>query len=232
MWVGDTGFCKEDIVKYVDPSSVTILDQSPHQMEKAKRKPSLQSVQLVQGDAENIPFPTNHFDRYVSAGSIEYWPEPQRGIAEAYRVLKPNGIATIIGPIRATHWFSRFWSDWWMLFPSEEEYRYWFEQAGFQDIEVSYICPAAYKGIREHGLIMGIVVRGRKPQRGNGEPLCRLGPMKESLDSPWTWKDKLLFPFRWLLGCIAGFYYFLLPFFIMLYAAIFIRNDNKTVNSK
>ena len=36
----------------------------------------------VQGDAEDLPFPTDSFDRYVSAGSIEYWPEPQRGICE------------------------------------------------------------------------------------------------------------------------------------------------------
>ena len=37
---------------------------------------------VVQGDAEDLPFPTDSFDRYVSAGSIEYWPEPQRGIRE------------------------------------------------------------------------------------------------------------------------------------------------------
>jgi hypothetical protein len=34
----------------------------------------------LQGDAEDLPFATDSFDRYVSAGSIEYWPEPQRGI--------------------------------------------------------------------------------------------------------------------------------------------------------
>ncbi len=37
----------------------------------------------AQGDAEELPFRTDSFDRYVSAGSIEYWPEPQRGIREA-----------------------------------------------------------------------------------------------------------------------------------------------------
>ena len=40
---------------------------------------------VSQGDAEDLPFHTDSFDRYVSAGSIEYWPEPQRGIKEAYR---------------------------------------------------------------------------------------------------------------------------------------------------
>jgi MPBQ/MSBQ methyltransferase len=27
----------------------------------------------LQGDAEDLPFPADSFDRYVSAGSIEYW---------------------------------------------------------------------------------------------------------------------------------------------------------------
>lgn len=35
---------------------------------------------LLQGDAEDLPFPADSFDRYVSAGSIEYWPEPQVGL--------------------------------------------------------------------------------------------------------------------------------------------------------
>ena len=29
---------------------------------------------MLQGDAEDLPFPDDAFDRYVSAGSIEYWP--------------------------------------------------------------------------------------------------------------------------------------------------------------
>lgn len=48
---------------------------------------------------QDIPLPTDSADRYVSAGSIEYWPEPQRGICEAYRVIKEGGRATIIGMI-------------------------------------------------------------------------------------------------------------------------------------
>jgi MPBQ/MSBQ methyltransferase len=31
----------------------------------------------VEGDAEDLPFETDSKDRYVSAGSIEYWPDPQ-----------------------------------------------------------------------------------------------------------------------------------------------------------
>lgn len=64
----------------MDPKNVTLLDQSDHQMAKAAKKPDLQGVTMVKGDAEDLPFDADSFDRYVSAGSIEYWPEPQRGI--------------------------------------------------------------------------------------------------------------------------------------------------------
>ena len=79
----------------------------------------------LQGDAEDLPFETDSKDRYVSAGSIEYWPEPQRGICEAYRVIKPGGLACVIGPVYPTFWLSRFFADAWMLFPTEKEYIDW-----------------------------------------------------------------------------------------------------------
>ncbi|KAG7670174.1 hypothetical protein KSW81_008310 [Nannochloris sp. 'desiccata'] len=88
---GGTGFCTQGIVQTVDPTNVTLLDQSPHQLAKARKKSDLQGVTILEGDAEDLPFETDSADRYVSAGSIEYWPEPQRGICEAYRVVKPGG---------------------------------------------------------------------------------------------------------------------------------------------
>ena len=88
---GGTGFCTQGIVKAgVRPENITLLDQSPHQLAKARGKADLAGVETVVGDAEDLPFETDAYDRYVSAGSIEYWPEPQRGICEAYRVIKPG----------------------------------------------------------------------------------------------------------------------------------------------
>ena len=88
-------------------------------------EPSALSVQhlVMQGDAEDLPLPTDGFDRYVSAGSIEYWPDPQRGIREAYRVVKSGGLACLIGPVHPTFCLSRFFADVWMLFPTEAEYK-------------------------------------------------------------------------------------------------------------
>jgi MPBQ/MSBQ methyltransferase len=86
-----TGFATEAIVRTVAPECVTMLDQSPHQLARARRKRPLAGVAKVLGDAEALPFATDSRDRYVSTGSIEYWPDPQRAIAEAYRVLRPAG---------------------------------------------------------------------------------------------------------------------------------------------
>lgn len=99
--------------------------------------------------------------------SIEYWPDPQRGIKEAYRVLKLGGKACLIGPVYPTFWLSRFFADVWMLFPKEEEYIEWFEKAGFKDVQLKRIGPKWYRGVRRHGLIMGCSVTGVKPASGD-----------------------------------------------------------------
>ncbi len=75
-----TGFNTQGIVRFVDAKNVTCVDQSPHQMAKARKKPELQDCTFILGDAEQLPLLTDSFDRYVSAGSIEYWPNPQQGI--------------------------------------------------------------------------------------------------------------------------------------------------------
>ena len=99
--------------------------------------------------------------------SIEYWPDPQRGIKEAYRVLKLGGKACVIGPVYPTFWLSRFFADVWMLFPKEEEYIEWFQKAGFKDVQLKRIGPKWYRGVRRHGLIMGCSVTGVKPASGD-----------------------------------------------------------------
>jgi MPBQ/MSBQ methyltransferase len=99
--------------------------------------------------------------------SIEYWPDPQRGIKEAYRVLKIGGKACLIGPVYPTFWLSQFFADMWMLFPKEEEYIEWFKKAGFKDVELKRIGPKWYRGVRRHGLIMGCSVTGVKPLSGD-----------------------------------------------------------------
>ncbi|XP_027367895.1 2-methyl-6-phytyl-1,4-hydroquinone methyltransferase, chloroplastic isoform X2 [Abrus precatorius] len=183
---GGTGFTTLGIVKHVDAKNVTILDQSPHQLAKAKQKEPLKECKIIEGDAEDLPFRTDYADRYVSAGSIEYWPDPQRGIKEAYRVLKLGGKACLIGPVYPTFWLSRFFADVWMLFPKEEEYIEWFEKAGFKDVQLKRIGPKWYRGVRRHGLIMGCSVTGVKPASGDS-PLQAVVHL--CLKDDWSYPD-------------------------------------------
>ncbi|KAF6255464.1 plant-type MPBQ/MSBQ methyltransferase [Scenedesmus sp. NREL 46B-D3] len=208
---GGTGFCTLGVVQSVDGKNVTLIDQSPHQLAKAKAKPALKDVTILEADS---------FDRYVSAGSIEYWPEPQRGITEAYRVVKPGGLACVIGPVHPTHPVSRFFADAWMLFPTEAEYIEWFTKAGFTDVKMTRIGPKWYRGVRRHGLIMGCSVTGVKPQAGDS-PL-QLGPKAE--ESGKVSGNPLSFLLRLLLGSTAGFYYFLVPIYMYLKHLVWPKN--------
>ncbi|KAG0475439.1 hypothetical protein HPP92_015125 [Vanilla planifolia] len=208
---GGTGFCTLGIIKYINPKNVTILDQSPHQLAKVRQKEALKGCNIIEGDAEDLPFPTDSFDRYVSAGSIEYWPDPQRGIVEAYRVLKLGGIACIIGPVYPTFWLSRFFADMWMLFPKEEEYIEWFKKAGFKAVKLKRIGPKWYRGVRQHGLIMGCSVTGVK--RESGESPLKLGPKDEDVKKP---VNPFVFFLRFILGAIAAAYFLLVPIYMWI----------------
>ncbi|KAE8668826.1 2-methyl-6-phytyl-1,4-hydroquinone methyltransferase [Hibiscus syriacus] len=199
------------IVKHVDAKNVTILDQSPHQLAEEKQKEPLKECKIIEGDAEDLPFPTDYADRYVSAGSIEYWPDPQRGIKEAYRLLKLGGKACVIGPVYPTFWLSRFFADVWMLFPMEEEYIEWFEKAGFKDVQLKRIGPKWYRGVRRHGLIMRCSVTGLKPASGDS-PL-QLGPKTEDVSKP---VNPFTFLLRFIMGTMAATYYVLVPIYVWL----------------
>lgn len=169
-----TGFCTTGIIKQVAPGKVRMVDQSPHQLAKAGRKPVLAEVRKDLGDAEAIPLETDSVDRYVSSGSIEYWPDPQRAICEAYRVTKPGGRALIVGPLRRTHPVARTLSDTWMLFPEGEEYTQWFRAAGFTEIEEVHVAPDWW---REEWDPYAVAIAGVKPSPGDSPLAPELLPL-------------------------------------------------------
>jgi ubiquinone/menaquinone biosynthesis C-methylase UbiE len=79
-------------------ASVTGVDLTPRHVELAQRH--LKSLGLegdiVEGDAERLPFPDRSFDRVTSNGVLHHTPHIEAAIAEIRRVLKPGGEARII----------------------------------------------------------------------------------------------------------------------------------------
>jgi MPBQ/MSBQ methyltransferase len=176
-----TGFTTAGIVERVAPARVTMLDQSPHQLARSRKRAELAACRRVLGDAEALPFADDAFDRYVSAGSIEYWPDPQRGVAEAYRVLRPGGVGVVIGPVRPAGRLARALADAWMLFPPVQEYRAWFERAGFSDVTVHALAPDWYRDGRTP---YAVAIAGVKPAAGPSPLAAALGPPEEELAAP------------------------------------------------
>jgi MPBQ/MSBQ methyltransferase len=203
-----TGFTTEGIVERVDPQRVTMLDQSPHQLARAKAKPSLARCAKLIGDAEDLPFEADVFDRYVSAGSIEYWPDPQRGIAEAYRVLGAGGRALVVGPVRPAHPLLRRLAETWMLFPAEQQYRDWFAAAGFADVRVVTLAPPWYRSRRAP---YAVAVSGAKPRPG--PPALPLSAPSETVRARIGPRTAL----RFAAGSLAG------ALFVPLAAALALR---------
>lgn len=146
-----TGFLTEGILAHTE--EVCGLDITIHQLRRAARK---LSVPLVHGDAEVLPFRDEIFDAVLSAGSIEYWPNPLAALQEMWRVLRPGGIALVGGPTRPRDRLYRLLADNMMFFYDEEEAVDMFERAGFVKVEVGYTGPK-WKGD------LAIVTRGVKP---------------------------------------------------------------------
>ena len=54
---GGTGFCTLGVVKHVDPKNITLVDQSPHQLAKAKKKAALREVTIMEVSVTPKLFP-------------------------------------------------------------------------------------------------------------------------------------------------------------------------------
>jgi MPBQ/MSBQ methyltransferase len=190
-----TGFSTEGIVEQVDPAAVTMLDQSPDQLRRARRKPGLAGCTKLLGDAERLPFGANSFDRYVSCGSIEYWPDPARAVAEAHRVVRPGGTALIVGPLPPRRRLARLVAETWMLFPTEAQYRGWFEAAGLEEIETLRLAAPWSEGDGEPRY--GLAIAGRASAAG--PPAAPAGG-GEDVGDPWTPRRLA----RFAAGSLAG----------------------------
>lgn len=72
---------------------VTGLDASADMIAAAHRRANAAGVELdlVEGDADDLPFPAGHFDCVVSVATLCFVDDPRPTIEGMVRVLKPGG---------------------------------------------------------------------------------------------------------------------------------------------
>ena len=80
-------------------AQVTGIDLSEAQLDTARRLRQLHglSVELVQGNCEELPFEDASFDFAVSEYGAAIWCRPERWLREALRVIKPGGALHFLG---------------------------------------------------------------------------------------------------------------------------------------
>jgi len=65
---------------------------------KAQQRRLSGHVEFLKMDAENLDFPDSHFDAAFSLYALRHFPNPEKSVAEIYRVLKPgSSIVVAVG---------------------------------------------------------------------------------------------------------------------------------------
>mmetsp|Transcript_4579 Transcript_4579/g.4443 ORF Transcript_4579/g.4443 Transcript_4579/m.4443 type:complete len:284 (+) Transcript_4579:10-861(+) len=83
----------EAMKKFASPNTnFTLVDISDVFVEKARA--ANPGVEVYQQDAESLSFHDATFDVYISNGLLEIVKKPDWVVSEAYRVLKPGGVAS------------------------------------------------------------------------------------------------------------------------------------------
>jgi len=81
----------------VPEGRVVGVDISDEMIRRARRKHvDLENAMFVLGGADEIPWAASFFTRAISVESAYYWPDPARGAAEIFRVLREGGSGWIL----------------------------------------------------------------------------------------------------------------------------------------
>ncbi|TMV09548.1 methyltransferase domain-containing protein [Ruegeria sediminis] len=101
------GLLTLELARAVGPSGqVTGLDPSADMLASARTRCSgRDNVDLVEGTAEDLPFPPSQFDKAVSLQVFEYFHDMRPALRELNRVLRPGG-RLVIGDM---HWDTLAW---------------------------------------------------------------------------------------------------------------------------
>jgi SAM-dependent methyltransferase len=114
------------------PRETVGVDLDPGALEDQQRR-------TVVADMRELPFSEREFEGVIAVHSIEHVPDPERALAEAARILRPDGTAVLVTPNRLT--FAR---------PDEiiDPYHY----VELDPAQLRSLCEPCFGGVELHGI--------------------------------------------------------------------------------
>lgn len=172
------------IAKAVTPGgSVTGLDFSEKMLEEAKKNISnskIEAIELIQGDAMDLPFENDSFDGATVGWGLRNVPDLRKGVMEMVRVVKPGSMIVSLDMakpevpvLKNIYWLffksivpllGKIWAD------KKEEYDYLYKSAVNFESQKELAKVFEELGLIKTGyinLLGGVVaiVYGQKPER-------------------------------------------------------------------
>jgi ubiquinone/menaquinone biosynthesis C-methylase UbiE len=91
-----TGAIARQIADLTDAINLVGVDPSPVFIERARAfSRAYANLSFREGDAHQLPFPDNNFDVAIFHTVLCHVLDPQRAVAEAFRVLRPGGLLSV-----------------------------------------------------------------------------------------------------------------------------------------
>ena len=100
-----------------------------HAQRLLEKKKVLDRSELSVADVRSLPYPDDTFDVVVAVEVLEHIPDPEAGLAEAMRVLKPGGYAITALPVRLPLWMHLY------DFDTPEEVLALYEKVGLEVVD-------------------------------------------------------------------------------------------------
>jgi SAM-dependent methyltransferase len=80
---------------------VTGIDYVPELLDRAEKRAKASGLKadFVNADAQNLPFPDDHFDVILSVYGVQFVPNQEKAASEMLRVCRPGGKIGLAGPV-------------------------------------------------------------------------------------------------------------------------------------